>query len=160
MPWTRLTAQTWTVVRTSSRAERLLEWLRGASSGALLQFWVQTKPAPASRPNVSRSGGVYYSKSYEAFAADCRRELAIQKPSEPLRGNLLCVVEIIAAKPKTGKLAEPRGDVDNWAKGPLDAATKAAIWVDDTQLVAGGFLKRYAEPGEDPGVKLWVGTEA
>ena len=159
MPRVTCLAQ-WTMALIFDRTSRLLEWIRGASAGALLEFWVKTTPAPSSRPKVNHRGGTFYSKNHEACAADCRRELALQTPLEPLQGSLLCVVEIISPKPKTGKLAEPRGDIDNFMKVPLDAATKVGLWGDDTQLVAGGCVKRYAEPGEDPGIKLWIGTEA
>jgi Holliday junction resolvase RusA-like endonuclease len=109
---------------------------------------------------INRRGGTYFSKAHEAFSAECTKQLALVRPAEPLSGNLLALVEIVAAKPKTGKLSEPRGDCDNWAKIPLDAATKVGIWNDDMQVVAMSCMKRYAEPGELPGANLWIGAEA
>ncbi len=144
---------------TTGRTAWLLEGLIGASSGAPLQFNIRTTPAPRGVPSVTSRGSVLYSKTYEACAADCRRELAIRKPPVPLSGNLLCVVEVIAAKPKAGKLAEPKGSIEDWAKGPLDAAAKVGIWNGDGQAVTAACSKRYAEPGEEPGIRLWVGTE-
>ena len=49
-------------------------------------------------------------------------------------------------KPKTGKLLTPRGDIDNMAKGPLDAAT-GRLWVDDTQVVELHATKEYLSHG-------------
>ena len=43
------------------------------------------------------------------------------------------------------------GDWDNLAKGVADAITKtAAVWKDDTRVVDGRCLKRYAISGEAP----------
>ena len=43
------------------------------------------------------------------------------------------------------------GDWDNLAKGVADAITKTgAVWKDDTQVVEGRCLKRYAIRGEGP----------
>jgi Holliday junction resolvase RusA-like endonuclease len=108
---------------------------------------------------INRRGGVYYSKGYEAFLADLKREFAVLR-SGASEGPLLALAEVIVQRPKTGKLPEPRGDIDNYLKGPLDAATQSALWGDDGQIVAGACMKRYAEPGELPGANLWIGTEA
>jgi Holliday junction resolvase RusA-like endonuclease len=39
----------------------------------------------------------------------------------------------------------------------LDAATKAGIWGDDSQVVPLASTKRFTEPGEEPGVYLHIG---
>jgi Holliday junction resolvase RusA-like endonuclease len=109
---------------------------------------------PASRPRVTKWGGVYYGKPYATFLADAQKQLAAMRDQ---RSDLpvVMVMEVICAKPPTGKLELPKGDVDNYAKGPLDAATKAAtLWKDDAQVAALFVAKRYAEPGEEPGVSL------
>lgn len=74
-----------------------------------------------------------------------------------LHGSLCCVVEIICQRPKTTKLSHPRGDVDNFVKGALDAATKAGVWGDDTQVIALGVTKRWTEGDEAPGIIFTTG---
>lgn len=117
---------------------------------------VTTTPSPTHRPRVTRQGWTYYAKSYQAYMKDCLQQFSQQAPKEPLQGQLGATVEVIVTKPKTTKLAAPRGDVDNYSKACLDAATKARVWGDDTQLVCVGITKRWAEPGEEAGVVLHV----
>ena len=49
-------------------------------------------------------------------------------------------------KPRTGKLPSPKGDIDNMAKGPLDAAN-GKLWVDDSQIVELSCSKEYVPYG-------------
>ena len=54
-------------------------------------------------------------------------------------------------RPKKPSKPFPRGDVDNIAKGPMDAVTKATgWWVDDVQISLLLTYKRYVEPDEEP----------
>ena len=133
-----------------------LKALRGATFGALLSLRIDAEPAPTPRPRVGRFG-VYYPKKYEKFYAECQRQLAGQRTEAPLGDTLAVLIESICSRPKSGKLASPRGDADNFAKGPLDAATKAGIWADDSQAEVLVSLKRYAEAGEAPGVNIHIG---
>lgn len=103
--------------------------------------------------------GTHYTKPYETWMADCQKQMAAQI-TVPLQGNLWCAVEIICAKPRTGKLELPRGDVDNYLKGVLDGATKAGVWGDDGQVEFLLTTKRYARPGEDPGAIVNCGVLA
>jgi Holliday junction resolvase RusA-like endonuclease len=130
--------------------------MRGAAFGALLSLRVNGAPAPASRGTQCKNGGFFYSKGHAAFYADCQRQLAEQKPPAPLSGLVMVSVESIVARPKATKLAVPKGDVDNFAKVPLDAATKAKVWGDDYQVVALVSTKRWAKPGEAPGTNLTI----
>lgn len=66
-------------------------------------------------------------------------------------------METVCARPKTTKLHAPRGDSDNYAKAPLDAATKAGVWGDDAQVIPLTSVRRWTEPGEEPGVYLHIG---
>lgn len=141
---------------TSDRTWGLLDWLRGACVGALLTLRVITTPSPTHRPRVSK-WGTYYAKPYQVYHKDCVQQFAEQKPEVPLKGRLGCVVETVVARPKTSKLQEPKPDSDNFAKAPLDAATKAGVWGDDSQVVPLASTKRWAEPGEEPGVYLHIG---
>jgi crossover junction endodeoxyribonuclease RusA len=138
----------------------LVTWLRGACTGALLHFCAQTTPSPAHRPRVTRSGITYYEKAYAQYLKDCQRQFAAQHAGTPLDGRLGIVVETIVQRPKTTKLSDPRGDSDNYAKAVLDGLQKAGVVTDDTQFVPVCATRRFTEPGESPGVNLWIGALA
>ncbi len=110
-------------------------------------------PVPASRPRVSK-WGTYYGKNYQAF------RIAMQKAletfgAEPMSGPVDVRVEAVVPKPRTGKRAYPRGDVDNYAKGILDSlTTHSGIWWDDDQVTCLTVSKRYAEPDEAPAIVI------
>jgi Holliday junction resolvase RusA-like endonuclease len=137
--------------RTSESVARLAskfrtEFKRLASAG-LFAFVLNVDPVPASRPNVGK-WGVYYSKTYERFRRAAQQAVAGHK-GKPTDGPIIVMIENIVERPKTGKLELPKGDVDNFAKGPLDVMTKAGtFWWDDDQVAALFVSKRYAEPGE------------
>lgn len=133
---------------------RLLEVLRGAAGGALLHVFIAAEPAPASRPRFSKWGGIYYSKSYEEFYAACQTQLA-QMKTEIAPGRFIVALEFVCTKARTSKLTTPKGDVDNYAKGPMDAVTKAEkIWKDDSAVTELVVSKRFAAKGEAPGVNI------
>lgn len=143
-------------------SDRLLDWLRGAVTGASFYARVETKPVPAPRPRVTRYGGAYYTREYMEFVNACQKAFSeardIHNGSEgALEGALCAFVDVAAARPKSSKLSAPRGDADNHAKGVLDAATKCGVWRDDTQIECLAVTKRWTEAGEEPGVSLWVG---
>lgn len=141
-------------------SKTILGWMRGVALGALLTLSVATTPSAASRPRVAKFG-VYYAKSYSAYMADCARAFALAPGSFPVGGEpLIAHVEIIGDRPKVTKLPNPKGDVDNYAKGALDAATKATLWSDDSRVECLIVTKRWSEPGEEPGVVLTVGEIA
>lgn len=111
-------------------------------------FYVEGKPIVASRPRVTR-WGTFYPKRHTEHAAfldkalqDVRHEF-FEGPIE---------VRILAILPLQKSFAvAPLGDVDNYAKLPMDCMTKAGLfWNDDRQVVALMSLKRFARPGEDP----------
>lgn len=138
------------------RAARALRRL--VAAGALSVF-VACTPVPAARPRVTKTGHAYLPQPYAGFAGELQRKLAETHAGPPLDGPLVVGVEIVKARPKTTKLHAPLGDVDNHAKGPLDAATKTGrFWRDDVQIEHLFATKRWAEPGEEPGVRLLVHT--
>lgn len=139
----------------------LAGWLRGAVLGALLTCRVATAPSPTSRPRFARIGNfvrTYFAENYQVYCADCVKAFAVFANSFPSGGHpLVCRVDIIGNRPKSTLLTSPRGDVDNYVKGALDAATKAGLWSDDGRLECLIITKRWALPGETEGVELHVG---
>ncbi|EQB10397.1 hypothetical protein L284_17025 [Novosphingobium lindaniclasticum LE124] len=68
--------------------------------------------------------------------------------------SIVCEV----AKPKTTKLAAPKPDVDNYAKGVLDAITKdGRFWSDDSQVVGLWVSKTWTEGA--PGIHVAISKE-
>lgn len=146
---------------TSDLFHRMMDVVRGVAVGGLLHAYIDAEPAPASRPKVNTyTRGVYYTGSYARFYAECQRQLSAMK-ADVLDGRLFCGLEFVITRPKTSKLTLPRPDCDNLAKGPLDAITKAEkIWRDDSQISPLLVEKRFAEPGEKPGVNIHYGRLA
>jgi Holliday junction resolvase RusA-like endonuclease len=139
---------------TSEVVAALVSRVREAMQVAFLSTFLAVKPVPASRPRVTRWGGVYYGKAYAEFLSETQAELAKLRGCK-VEGYVVLLMEVICEKPRTGKLELPRGDVDNHGKGPMDAATKAAtVWSDDDKVAFVAIAKRYARPGETQGVRF------
>lgn len=114
---------------------------------------------PAPRPRVMKNGTVFYPTPYPQFMGVLQKEISKLVTVAPFEGPLVVAVEIVRPRPKTTKLHAPRGDVDNLAKGPLDAATKTGrLWGDDVQIVDMIVSKRWSLPGEPSGVHMIVNT--
>lgn len=120
-------------------------------------IFIPVKPVPASRPRVSRFG-TYFSKNYEAFRNACFNYLSKIKKKYPQTDAKFKVdIEFICHRPKKPAQEYPRGDVDNYLKGPLDALTKVGmVWFDDTQVTDLRGTKRYAKGDEEIGMKVKI----
>ena len=64
-------------------------------------------------------------------------------PEVPMSGKLRVWVVFSIKKPKTTKLATPRGDIDNYMKLLLDCCN-GIIWEDDQQIAQINAFKNYA----------------
>jgi Holliday junction resolvase RusA-like endonuclease len=140
----------------------LIEMLTGWADGPLRSFVVTASPSPAHRPRVTRFG-TYFPKPYQEYHHACSHQLSAARvegygSEGPLEGPLGVIVETRVQRPKTTKLSAPRGDADNYAKCPLDAAGSkhAGIWVDDGQIEVLGSVKRWTEQGEAEGVLMVI----
>jgi Holliday junction resolvase RusA-like endonuclease len=134
--------------------------MKGLASAGLFSLWMGGKPVPAGRPRVGR-WGTYYPKTYQAWIKDNWRHVA-DITTLPTERALAVMVEVVAPTPKSKQVA-PMGDLDNFAKGPLDLITKKAkeskflegIWKDDRQITFLAVSKRFAVDDEEPGFKVW-----
>jgi Holliday junction resolvase RusA-like endonuclease len=116
-------------------------------------IFIAVEPAPASRPRISR-WGAYYGKNYENYRKQARAFLS-DIDGEATSQPLAVVMEVIVSKPKTTKRSSPRGDVDNYAKGPLDSLTEhGGFWDDDDQITCLSVVKRFAEADEQSGIYI------
>jgi Holliday junction resolvase RusA-like endonuclease len=135
-------------------ASSALKHLKGlATSAGLFSLWIGGKPVPAGRPRVTR-WGTYYPKSYTDWAK-AAKPFVEAMPAAPITGNVALLVEVRCTAPKKTDHTAPMGDVDNFAKGPMDLITKLGkSWIDDRQIVSLIVVKRWTEPGEEPGFLL------
>ena len=125
-----------------------------ALAGALLSLRIEGQPVPGARPRVTR-WGTFYPKAYATFLTDCHQHLAPHAGVAP-EGPLAVWVEVVSTPPKKTVLSAPRGDTDNFAKGPLDGATKAKVWKDDSLVHTLLVTKRWAGPDEPPHTTLHI----
>ena len=126
----------------------LIERLMGAELLASIRF--PFDPVPASRPRVTR-WGVYYSKTYSSWKTLAEKHTTAGPLQLAATTPLVVVVESVCRKAKSSKLAFPKGDTDNYAKGPLDVITNASgYWCDDKQVIWLLSGKRFAAPEESP----------
>jgi Holliday junction resolvase RusA-like endonuclease len=122
-----------------------------------IELFIPVKPVPASRPRVSR-WGTYFSKNYEDFRNQCHNFLSkIKKDYPQEEGTFKVQVLFICQRPANPANKYPRGDVDNFLKGPLDALTKVGMfWFDDIQITRLIGIKRYAKAKEQVGMKITI----
>jgi Holliday junction resolvase RusA-like endonuclease len=125
-----------------------------------MKLKIEINPVPASRPRVSRFG-TYYGPVYRKFKTAIAAILTSMAVSSKSFGDkrLNVNVECVVKKPKTSILDVPRGDVDNYAKGVLDAMN-GVLWDDDDQIVKLTVSKRFTEQNEEGHILLEVKPSA
>jgi Holliday junction resolvase RusA-like endonuclease len=152
------TAPTLATVTSKRKASgHKLEWPEAAHAASVIFAF---DPVPASRPRVTR-WGTYHTKPYKNWLDQASKHLTEGFYQNQYVGeqSLLVHVETIVTKARTSKLTRPKGDVDNYAKGPLDAITKAGRhWYDDVQVEVLVSSKRFAAPGEQARTEVHIYT--
>lgn len=95
---------------------------------------IPVKPIPASRPKVGR-WGAYYPKPYKDWLEQAVRLVRPGRLNPQSDSRFVVLVDSVLPRPKTSILDLPIGDVDNYAKGPLDVISKVGgYWLDDRQV--------------------------
>lgn len=123
------------------------------AAAGLLSAWIGGKPVPAGRPRVAK-WGVYYPAPYTRWMKESWQYVE-KIDSLPTDRPIAVLIEIITPRPKTTVSCAPMGDLDNFAKGPLDLITKLGrVWKDDRQIVFLATAKRWANEGEEVGFKI------
>ena len=132
-------------------------------------------PQGSVRPVMSPGGlRVLYSKRLVSYRQYAAQSLALAHVG-PVRdtGPVVVTITHVVARPaghwRTGRNAHllrdvapaypvtrSSGDVDKIARALLDAATDAAVWADDSQVVSLTTAKRYIVGDEPPGVHLMI----
>lgn len=103
-------------------------------------------PSPASRPRVTRRG-TYHVPKYKKFLKDC---VALLDKGALHSGPLILSMTFYCKTPKKPANPFPVGDIDNYAKGLMDAMTKADVWEDDKQVIDLSANKVYS-----PDPRIW-----
>lgn len=95
-------------------------------------------PTPRARHRAFMANGRVISSTYnpkeyteylKTLEGDFKR---LNTAHDPICVPVEVTISATLKRPKTTKLPHPKPDVDNFAKGVLDAMTKAGIWTDDT----------------------------
>lgn len=130
-----------------------LSWLEALGSPDA-NLVIPLKPIPASRPKIGR-WGVYYPKPYTDWLAAAARHVPKGKLFPDPDDMFLVKIDSIRVKSRTSKLTTPMGDVDNYAKGPLDLLTRiGGYWLDDKQVRCLISSKDFAQEGRTE-ITIW-----
>jgi len=120
------------------------------SGPAVFSITIQGRPVPASRPRVTRRG-TFNAPAYDAWKRDATLLCRSRWHEQAITLAVAVSVEVTLPRPKS-KPRSPsthalywhptedyplptRGDVDNYAKGALDALQQAGVIADDRQVV-------------------------
>ncbi len=137
-----------------------------------IAVFVPGDPKGQPRPRAFARNGrasVYDPHTAEGWKSQIARALEGKLPEHATIGPVVVSMDFRFARPKGhfGKRglrdAAPRWhhgkpDLDNLAKAVLDALSILRVWEDDRQVIELVLAKRWAEPGEGPGMVLEVVT--
>jgi Holliday junction resolvase RusA-like endonuclease len=123
----------------------------------ITNLFIPVKPVPASRPRVTR-WGTYFTKTYTDFRNECYLFLKPLAKKYPANDSMYSVsVDFIMRKPKCPSNYYPVSDVDNLAKGILDALVKCELFfIDDIQIIELKVRKRYQKENETFGMRITI----
>jgi Holliday junction resolvase RusA-like endonuclease len=100
----------------------------------------------------------YYPKEYQEHVKHLKALLSEKLADHVCISTPVCVdIDVTLTKPKTTKLHAPKPDVDNYAKGILDALTQIGAWDDDTLVVELRVTKQWGAFDE---IGITVGAAA
>jgi Holliday junction resolvase RusA-like endonuclease len=126
----------------------------------MYELVVPLSPIPCPRPRVTSRGWTYYPPKYKQWKKDMGGLLPELLEGAGLEGPLDGPVAVwstfVCQRPKTTKLAHPKGDIDNFEKSLWDALTDAGAWLDDCQVVASHSEKHWSEPGEKGRIRVVI----
>lgn len=120
---------------------------------AVLRLSLALAPMPAPRPRFRAMivrgkaiGTAYSPKEYKEWQEAAVAAIKEQVHEDlSLEGPLSVGLVVTARRPKTTKLFAPKPDVDNYAKAVLDVLTKAAVWLDDSQVACLAVKKEWGD---------------
>ena len=122
-------------------------------------LFIKGTPTSACRPRVTVKG-TFYNKNYTAWRKEANKQVEeyIKSLDEfyTISGPVKVGMLIVMQRPKKASKPYPRGDVDNYAKGPLDVLTKSSFWLDDAQVINLQVEKVYSIDSEQVGVYIHV----
>ena len=119
--------------------------------------FINLKPVSSSRPRVGKHG-TYYAMSYKVWRKEALPQVIAQaKGVLKTSGPLGVIIDLVCPHPKTVIRLFPRGDADNYCKGPLDVVNDCrTVWDDDEQVVALLVLKHFPTILEPVGTTISV----
>ncbi len=113
-----------------------------------LKFTIQLEPVGKKVPRITRNGNFKDPETRAAMKA-VADAVRLQYRGEPLDGPLRVLITAWRTRPKTKKhevWADTKPDYDNIEK-LIGDALEGILWVNDSRIVDGRCLKRYAPPG-------------
>lgn len=134
----------------------------------MFEFFVDHPPVPQPRPRVSMVRGFARAYIPKTHAIHAYKEAIVaeylRKRGKPFAGPIRCDIVAVMPRPKakvwkrkpmTSEFHAGRPDVDNLAKGVLDALNGHA-WADDAQVAVLTCRKRLAAGNEPAGVHITI----